>query len=31
VNTRNQVAAVYSDDVYVGMLRVEQISAELWR
>ncbi|MBW3665851.1 MAG: ABC transporter ATP-binding protein [Actinobacteria bacterium] len=30
VNTRNQVAIVYSDDVYVGMLRVEQISAELW-
>ncbi|MBW3561869.1 MAG: betaine/proline/choline family ABC transporter ATP-binding protein [Actinobacteria bacterium] len=31
VNTRNQVAVVYDEDVYLGMLRVEQISRELLR
>ncbi|HEX2028436.1 MAG TPA: ABC transporter ATP-binding protein [Nitriliruptorales bacterium] len=31
VNTRNQVAVVYDGDRYLGMLTVEQISAELLR
>ncbi|MBW3665710.1 MAG: ABC transporter ATP-binding protein [Actinobacteria bacterium] len=31
VNTRNQVAVVYDGDEYLGMLRVERISAELLR
>ncbi len=30
VSSRNNVAAVYDDDTYHGMLFLEQLTAELW-